>query len=56
MVVKAGMAKEENKDWEIEALTGATVSPRGVVQAVNHGLAMFQKYKDQILTAKGGTQ
>ncbi len=56
VVVKAGMAKEENKDWEIEALTGATVSPRGVVQAVNHGLAMFQKYKDQILTAKGGTQ
>ena len=55
-VVKSGMAKKENKDWEIEALTGATVSPRGVVQAVNGGLAMFQKYKDQILTSKGGTQ
>ncbi|MFC1714317.1 RnfABCDGE type electron transport complex subunit G [Candidatus Poribacteria bacterium] len=55
-VVKAGMAKEDNKDWEVEALTGATVSPRGVVQAVNDGLAMFRKYKDQILTSKGGTQ
>jgi electron transport complex protein RnfG len=49
IVVKAGMGKEENKDWEIEALTGATVSPRGVVQAVNDGLAMFQKYREQIL-------
>ncbi len=56
VVVKSGMAKKENEDWEIEALTGATVSPRGVVEAVNDGLAMFQKYKDQILTAKGGTQ
>ena len=36
-------------NWEIEALTGATVSPRGVVQAVNNGLAMFEKYKSEIL-------
>ena len=53
VVVKAGMAKDENKAREIEALTGATVSPRGVVQAVNDGLAMFQRYKEQILA--GGT-
>jgi electron transport complex protein RnfG len=46
-VVKGGPADE---NWEIEALTGATVSPRGVVQAVNDGLDMFQKYKDQILS------
>jgi electron transport complex protein RnfG len=56
VVVKAGMAKQENKDWEIEALTGATVSPRGVVQAVNDGLEMFRKYKEQILTPKGGAK
>ena len=56
VVVKAGMAKEENKAWEVEALTGATVSPRGVVQAVNDGLVMFDKYKDQILTPKEGAK
>jgi len=50
LVVKG---KKAEKNWEIEALTGATVSPRGVVQAVNDGLAMFQKYKEQILA--GGT-
>ena len=54
VVVKSGMAKEDNKAWEVEALTGATISPRGVVQAINDGLVMFQKYKDQILTPKEG--
>lgn len=56
LVVKGRNAE---KNWEIEALTGATVSPRGVVQAVNDGLAMFQKYRKQMLTggtAGGGTK
>ena len=44
--------RQAEKNWEIEALTGATVSPRGVVQAVNHGLAMFEKYREQILAGK----
>lgn len=51
--------KKAEKNWEIEALTGATVSPRGVVQAVNDGLAMFDKYREQILAKampEGGTQ
>lgn len=52
VIVKAGRAKQENKDWEIEALTGATVSPTGVVQAVNVGLSMFRKYKDGILAGE----
>lgn len=38
--------------WEIEALTAATVSPRGVVEAINNGLAMFDKHKEQILESK----
>ena len=45
-VIKGSKA---DKNWEIEAITGATVSPRGVVQAVNDGLAMFNKYKENIL-------
>lgn len=48
--------RKASKNWEIEALTGATISPRGVVQAVNDGLKMFRKYKDQILTPKGGAK
>ncbi len=41
--------RKADKNWEIEALTGATISPLGVVQAVNDGLAMFNKYKEKIL-------
>jgi electron transport complex protein RnfG len=49
--------RKADKDWEIEALTGATVSPTGVVQAINDGLEKFDTYKDEILAkAEGGTQ
>jgi electron transport complex protein RnfG len=49
--------EEADDNWEIEAVTGATISPTGVVQAVNDGLAMFDRYKDGILAkAEGGTQ
>lgn len=48
--------RKADKNWEIEALTGATVSPRGVVQAINDGLAMFEKYKIMEAILKGGTQ
>jgi len=48
--------RKADKNWEIEALTGATVSPRGVVQAINNGLAMFEKYKVVEVISKGGTQ
>ena len=34
---------------DIQALTGATISPRGVVQAVNWGLKVFEKHKGEIL-------
>lgn len=46
--------RKADKNWEIAALTGATISPLGVVQALNDGLAMFNKYKENILT--GGIQ
>jgi len=46
--------RKADKNWEIQALTGATISPLGVVQAVNDGLAMFNKYKGKITT--GGMQ
>jgi electron transport complex protein RnfG len=41
--------RKADKNWEIEALTGATISPSGVVKAINDGLAKFRQYKDQIL-------
>ena len=41
--------KAEN-NWEIEALTGATISTRAVVKALNDGLAMFAMHKEQILS------
>lgn len=41
--------KKAKNNWEIEALTGATISPLGVVQAVNDGLANYRKYKDRII-------
>ena len=47
--------RKATKHWEIEALTGATVSSRGVVQALNDGLTMFQKYRKRILS-EGGTK
>jgi electron transport complex protein RnfG len=48
LTVIKGRNAENN--WEIEALTGATISPRGVVQAVNEGLAKFRQFKDQIIS------
>ena len=56
MVIKGAAAKEH---WEIQALTGATVSPIGVASAVTRGLKKFEEYKEQILaegTSKGGTE
>ncbi len=50
MVIKGKAAKEH---WEIQALTGATVSPTGVASAVTRGLKKFEEYKEQILA--GGT-
>lgn len=44
-VIKGRNAKSS---WEIEALTGATISPMGVVQAINDGLSNFRKYKQII--------
>lgn len=41
--------RKAEKNWEIEALTGATISSSGVVQAINDGLANFRQHKDQIL-------
>jgi len=41
--------RKADKNWEIQVLTGATISPRGVVQAVNEGLAKFRQYKDQMI-------
>jgi electron transport complex protein RnfG len=51
--------RKAEKDWEIEALTGATVSPTGVASAVTEGLKKFEEYKERILAdemSKGGTE
>lgn len=42
--------RKADKNWEIEALTGATISPLGVVQAINDGMAKYREYKQQILS------
>ena len=53
--VEKGEVADDN--WEIEALTGASVSPEGVVQAINAGLEKFDTYKNEILAkAEGRTQ
>lgn len=40
-----------NKDkGDIDALTGATISSRGVTEAVDKGLKIFLEYKEQILS------
>ena len=55
--LKVVKGEEADDSWEIEALTGATVSPTGVVQAINDGLEKFDTYKDEIpAKAEGGTQ
>ncbi len=41
--------RKPGEDWEIEAITSATISSRGVVQAVNDGLAKFNIYKKYLL-------
>ncbi len=41
--------RKPNKNREIEAITGATISSRGVVQAVNDGLAKFNMYKKYLI-------
>lgn len=41
--------RKPNENLEVEAITGATISSRGVVQAVNDGLAKFNMYKKYLL-------
>lgn len=41
--------KKAENNWEVEALTGATVSTSAVVEALNYGLALFTVHKKQIL-------
>lgn len=41
--------RKPSENWEIEAITGATISSRGVVQAVNDGLAKFYMYKKYLI-------
>ncbi|HGJ64733.1 TPA: RnfABCDGE type electron transport complex subunit G [bacterium] len=36
-------------NWEIEALTGATISSIGVVNAINDGMSKFRQYRSHIL-------
>jgi electron transport complex protein RnfG len=51
--------RKAEKNWEIQALTGATVSPTGVASAVTEGLRKFEDYREQILrdeTSKGGAE
>ncbi|MFQ5905133.1 MAG: RnfABCDGE type electron transport complex subunit G, partial [bacterium] len=34
---------------DVEAITGATISPRAIVQAVSEGLKFFEKHRSEIL-------
>ena len=43
--------------WQVEGLSGATISTYAVVGIVNEAIEMFDEYKDQILeAAEGGAQ
>ncbi|MGQ9609691.1 MAG: RnfABCDGE type electron transport complex subunit G [bacterium] len=41
--------RKPSENFEIEAITGATISSRGVVQAINDGLAKFNMYKKYLI-------
>lgn len=47
-LVDGRLAVKKDKG-DIDALTGATISSRGVTEAVDKGLKIFLKYKEQIL-------
>lgn len=47
-LVDGGLAVKKDRG-DIDALTGATISSRGATEAVDKGLKMFLKYKEQIL-------
>jgi Na+-translocating ferredoxin:NAD+ oxidoreductase subunit G len=53
----------QNTNWavkkdggDIDQFTGATISPRAVVNAVKRGLEFFQRHRDQIDSAAGATK
>jgi electron transport complex protein RnfG len=48
LLVDGGLAVNKDKG-DIDALTGATISSRGVTAAVDRGLKIFSEYKDEIL-------
>ncbi len=48
----AGKLAVKKDKGDITALTGATISSRGVTEAVDKGLKVFLKYKEQILGEK----
>lgn len=50
-LVDGKLAVKKDKG-DIDTLTGATVSSRGVTEAVDKGLKIFLKYKEQILGEK----
>ncbi len=50
-LVDGELAVKKDKG-DIDALTGATISSRGVTEAVDKGLKLFLKHKEQILSKK----
>ncbi len=53
----------DNADWRVRKdggqfleITGATISPRAVVQAVRAGLEFFRLHREEIVTADKGAQ
>ncbi len=53
----------ENADWRVkkdggqfDQITGATISPRAIVQAVKAGLEFYRDHQAEITAAQGGTQ
>ena len=51
--------RKPQKAWEIQAITGATISSTGVLKGVNEGLVNLRKYSKEILNlgnSKGGTK
>jgi electron transport complex protein RnfG len=50
----AGNMAVVNDGGDIQAITGATISPRAIVQAVSAGMELFEEHRASILGEAGG--
>ena len=54
-VLVNGLIAVKNDGGDLDALTGATISPRGVAQAASAGLKILARHRDEILQSSQNT-